>query len=147
MKCYHVTTKDRLWSILCEGLRPNSKPNWFKSRTPYVMLSLRPYFTIYDESEEVFLEINDPAIKREYFDDPEGLRWDKPIKPKYIKIMSIFDILVHKLADLREKSQNEKGISGVIEGTRKEYIAKRNGYIEGVQHSINEIVKLKEIWC
>lgn len=144
MKCYHVTTKDRLWSILCNGLRPNSKPNWFKSRTPYIMLSRRPYFELYDLEKEVTLEISDPDIKPEYFDDPEGLRWPFPIKPRYIAIMTFAHLLVHHLVDLREKAQNEKAKSP--KRSRKEYIAKRNGYIQAIDHSIGTILKCERLW-
>jgi len=91
--CYHITTKDRLKGILEKGLVPNSKPNWFTRKTPYVMLSLYPYWWLYEnrdgwgmkevkEENIILIEIKDPAIKREYFDDPEGLRWDKIIKPE-----------------------------------------------------------------
>ena len=91
--CYHITTKDRLESILENGLIPNSKPNWFTSETPYIMLSLYPYWWLYqnrqawglpevDEREVVLIEIKSPDIKREYFDDPEGLRWGEIIKPE-----------------------------------------------------------------
>lgn len=78
--CYHITIKDRLGSILENGLIPNSKPNWFTSKTPYIMLSLYPYWWLYKDA--VLIEIKDPAIKREYFDDPEGLRWGEVIKPE-----------------------------------------------------------------
>ena len=78
--CYHITTRDRLPSILENGLVPNSKPNWFTSKTPYIMLSLHPYWWLYNDA--VLIEVKDPAIKREYFDDPEGLRWGEVIKPE-----------------------------------------------------------------
>ena len=79
--CYHITTKDRLASILRDGLIPDSKPNFFTSKTPYIMLSLYPYWWLNDDA--VLIEIKDPTIKRSYFDDPEGLRWDRVIKPEY----------------------------------------------------------------
>ena len=79
--CYHVTTRDRIESILRDGLVPNSKPSWFTSKTPYIMLSLHPYWWLYAE-DAVLIEIKDPAIKGEYFTDPEGLRWNKTIKPE-----------------------------------------------------------------
>ncbi len=144
MKCYHVTTKDRLWAILCNGLRPNSKPNWFKSRTPYIMLSRRSFFGLYDLDKEVYLEISDPNIKPEYFDNPEGLRWPFLIKPRYIKIMTFAHILVHHLADLREKAQKEKANPPVR--SRKDYVAKRNGYIQAIDHSIGVILKCERLW-
>lgn len=79
--CYHITTRDRLKSILRDGLIPNSRPNFFTSETPYIMLSLYPYWWL--NKDAVLIEIKDPDIKREYFDDPEGLRWDRMIKPEY----------------------------------------------------------------
>ena len=55
--CYHITTRDRLESILQDGLVPNSKPNWFKAETPYIMLSLYPYWWLYKDA--VLIEIKD----------------------------------------------------------------------------------------
>ena len=89
--CYHVTTKDRLESILENGLIPNSKPNWFESETPYIMLSLYPYWSLYDNP--VLIEIKDPVIRWEYFDDPEGLRWPYPIKPEYFRAVIEFKVI------------------------------------------------------
>lgn len=89
--CYHITTKDRLKSILKNGLIPNSKPSWFTRRTPYVMVSLYPYWGLYDNP--VLIEISDPAIKREYFDDPEGLRWPYSIEPKYFRAVVEFKLI------------------------------------------------------
>ena len=88
--CYHVTTRDRLGSILGNGLVPNSEPNWFTRETPYVMLSLHPYWWLYGDS--VLIEIKDPSIKREYFDDPEGLRWDKIIQPEHFNAVIDFTV-------------------------------------------------------
>ena len=89
--CYHVTTKDRLKSILDNGLIPNSMPNWFTQRAPYVMLSLYPFWSLYEDS--VLIEIKDPAIKREYFDDPEGLRWPYTIEPKYFGAVVEYELI------------------------------------------------------
>lgn len=91
--CYHVTTADRLASILKGGLIPNSKPNWFSEETPYVMLSLYPYWSLYDNP--VLIEIKDPRIKREYFDDPEGLRWPYTISPKYFNAVIKYNAIKH----------------------------------------------------
>ena len=85
MKCYHSTTKDRVKSIMKNGLLPNSKPTWFKTRTPYVMLSLEPW-SMLNNDNTVVLEISDSRIKLEYFNDPEGLRWAYRIKSRFIKI-------------------------------------------------------------
>jgi len=101
--CYHVTTRDRLSSILRDGLVPNSEPSWFTSKTPYVMLSLYPYWWLYQnrkvwglpevkQGDIILVEIKDPAIKRKYFDDPEGLRWDRVIEPKYINAVVDFKL-------------------------------------------------------
>ncbi len=92
--CYHVTIKDRLPSILANGLVPNSTPSWFNSNTPYVMLSLYPYWSLHD-GELILLEIKDPAIKRKYFDDPEGLRWPHIIKPEYFNAIISFKKIKH----------------------------------------------------
>lgn len=92
--CYHITTKDRIKDILSYGLVPNSEPNWFSSRTPYIMLSLYPYWSLYDEP--VLIEVKDPAIKREYFDDPEGLRWPSTINPRYFRAIIEYQIIKDK---------------------------------------------------
>jgi len=101
--CYHITTKDRLPSILKDGLKPNSKPNWFKLKTPYIMLSKYPYWWLYQNREAwglkpvdgnniILLEIKNPEIKPEYFVDPEGLRWGKNISLKYINAVIEFKV-------------------------------------------------------
>lgn len=92
--CYHVTTKDRLDNILKNGLVPNSKPNWFKSETPYIMLSLYPYWSLYN-GELILIEIKDPAIKRKYFDDSEGLAWHHIVEPKYFNAIIKFKVIKH----------------------------------------------------
>jgi len=84
--CYHTTTKDRVKSIMKNGLLPNSPPTWFSSPTPYVMLSDTPWWDL-NGKESVVIEVSDPIIKPEYFDDPEGLRWPYPIEPKYLRIL------------------------------------------------------------
>lgn len=91
--CFHITTKDRVDNILKEGLKPNSKPNWFSSPTPYVMLSKYPYWALYDK-DMVLLEIKHPNILPEYFDDPEGLRWGETIPPNYISTVVDFKVRV-----------------------------------------------------
>lgn len=106
--CYHVTTKDRLPDILENGLKPNSVPSWFTSETPYVMLSLYPYWSLYrnrkawgleevSEDKVVLIEIKCPEIKREYFDDAEGLRWGDIIAPKYFNAVVEFKVIAHGL--------------------------------------------------
>ena len=104
--CYHVTTKDKLPSILKDGLKPNSVPSWFTGKTPYVMLSLYPYWSLYknrkacgleevEESNVVLIEVKCPEIKRSYFDDPEGLRWPDTIEPKYFNAVIEFRVIKH----------------------------------------------------
>ena len=108
--CYHVTTKDRLPNILKEGLTPDAVPSWFKNKTPYVMLSLYPYWSLYenrqawglsevDKNSICLIEIKDPAIKREYFDDPEGLRWPYTIAPKYFNAIISFSVMKHGMSN------------------------------------------------
>jgi len=104
--CYHVTTRDRLSSILSNGLVPNSEPSWFTSKTPYVMLSLYPYWWLYKE-DTILLEIKDPAIKRRYFDDPEGLRWDRVIEPKCINAVVDFKLN----ANFEALRKSKKGVT------------------------------------
>ena len=111
--CYHVTTKERLDNILKNGLMPNSKPSWFTSETPYVMLSLFPYWSLHrnreawglpiiGECDSILLEIKCPYIKREYFDDPEGLRWNKVIPPNYINAIIEFKVIKHGCQEVME---------------------------------------------
>ena len=83
MVCYHTTTPDRVEQILREGLLPGSPPNWFTTPAPYVMLSPEPWEDLYGE-ESVVLRVEDPAILEEYFEDPEGLRWGRPISSKFV---------------------------------------------------------------
>ncbi len=83
MICYHTTTSDRVASILCAGLLPNSTPTWFTSPTPYVMLSKEPLHDL-NGSKSVVFRITDPAIMLEFFSDKEGLRWPYRIDPIYL---------------------------------------------------------------
>ena len=84
MICYHSTTRERVESIMENGLLPNSKPNYFSAATPYVMLGSVPWPDLNGE-ETVVLKVNDPAIKGKHFTDPEGLRWPKRIKAGYLQ--------------------------------------------------------------
>lgn len=90
--CFHITTKDRLDSIVKEGLKPNAEPNWFQSPTPYVMLSKYPYWELYNK-DMILLEIKHPSILSEYFNDPEGLRWGEVIPPEYINRIVDFKVI------------------------------------------------------
>lgn len=88
MKCYHATTPDRLASILEKGLLPNSQPTWFDEPTPYVMLSKEAWIDLNGpDIETVILEVTDPRIKEEYFDDPEGLRWPYRIAAEHLGVV------------------------------------------------------------
>lgn len=87
MLCYHTTTRERLPSILVHGLQPGSPPTWFRSPAPYVMLSDRPWWDL-NGRESVVLEVDEPAIRPEYFSDPEGLRWPHPVPPERLKVIS-----------------------------------------------------------
>ena len=89
--CYHVTELKRLPDILRYGLKPNSDPYWFSEKTHYIMLSKYPYWWLVGE-DALLLEIKDPKITLQYFDDPEGLRWPYNIKPKYINMAVEFKI-------------------------------------------------------
>lgn len=91
--CFHITTTDRVATIMKEGLKPNAEPNWFSSPTPYIMLSKYPYWELYDK-DMVLLEIKHPDILPEFFDDREGLRWGEIIPPESIN--RIIDFKVRK---------------------------------------------------
>ena len=88
MRCYHSTHKHRVKLIMKNGLLPNSEPIWFKTKTPYIMLSLEPCPRM-NGDDTVVLVISDPYIKSKYFDNPEGLRWVNRIEPKFIKIVEV----------------------------------------------------------
>jgi hypothetical protein len=50
------------------------------------MLSKEPWRNL-NGQDSVVLEITDPAIKAEYFEeDPEGVRWPCMIEPRHIKV-------------------------------------------------------------
>lgn len=90
--CYHTTTRDRVNQIIIEGLKPNSKPTWFSSRTPYIMLKENPLWDL-NKEDSVVLEITDPSIEYKYFkqahkdNDHESLRWPYEIDAQYLKIV------------------------------------------------------------
>jgi len=86
MICYHTTTLERLPSIIKHGLVPNSPPTWFKVSVPYVMLSKEPWLRLHSERMNIVLEVSDGTIKKDFFEDTEGLRWNRTIKPKYLRI-------------------------------------------------------------
>ena len=82
---WHTTKKSRLLAILREGLQPYSEPTYFTKPAPYIMLSQEPF--LLHGNNRVVLGIRDPAIKPEFFDDPEGLRWPRTIKPEHLFIL------------------------------------------------------------
>jgi hypothetical protein len=47
------------------------------------MLSEQPWLDL-NGAETIVLEVTDPRVRREYFTDPEGLRWPYPIVPEYL---------------------------------------------------------------
>lgn len=96
--CYHVTTEDRLESILKNGLKPDSVRNRSAKPAPYIMLSLYPYWGLFKRfkknAQPILIEIQDPAIKRRMFDgDPEGLAWEKTINPEHFKTIVRFEVI------------------------------------------------------
>ena len=86
MTCYHVTTHDRLASILAQGLLPNSPPTWFTSPAPYVLVYKIAWAGLNGDAS-VGLAVDDPSIKESYFDDPAGLRWPYRIEPQYLSVV------------------------------------------------------------
>ena len=83
--CYHTTTKDRVESILKNGLVPGSQPNWFEGDpVPYIMLSLTPIFDLHTAENYIF-EVIDPKIKKQHFENDEGLRWPHVISPGHLR--------------------------------------------------------------
>lgn len=96
--CFHITTEDRLDNILKCGLNPNSPRNRSAKKAPHIMLSLYPYWSLYDNFKKnaclILIEIRDPDIKREMFDgDPEGLAWEKVIQPQYFRAVIQFQVI------------------------------------------------------
>ena len=85
--CFHTSTEDRMESIEKNGLVPSSDPNWFGKPVDYVMLSPTPWMNLHKNKANVIYLVQDPAIKREYFEDPEGLRWPHVIKPEYLTLI------------------------------------------------------------
>lgn len=83
-RMYHSTTRERLDSILENGLQPGSSPTWFRESVDYVMLSDRPWPNL-NGKQTVMLKVTDPALPGQ--DDPEGLRWPYPIASEYIEVM------------------------------------------------------------
>lgn len=96
--CFHITTEDRLVSILKYGLKPNSNRNRASNKTPHVMLSLYPYWKLYNNFKKkqklILIEIRHPQIKCEMFDnDPEGLAFEETIPSKYFRAIVRFEVV------------------------------------------------------
>jgi len=96
--CFHITTEDRLESILESGLKPNSPRNRGTRRNHYILLSLYPNWTLYKNfkknQKQVLIEIRHPEITRDMFlDDPEGLAWDKVIVPKFFRAIVRIEVI------------------------------------------------------
>ena len=97
-RCYHITTEDRLESILKQGLVPNSVRNRSARPAPHIILTLYPFWGLFKSfkknAQPILIEIQDPAIKRKMFDgDPEGLAWEKPIKPEHFTAIVKYQLL------------------------------------------------------
>lgn len=98
MICYHITTEDRLNSILKDGLQPNSARNRSAKPAPFIMLSQYPQWHLFKnwkkDKQLILIEINHPAIKPEMFNgDPDGLAWEKLIPPEYFNNMIKFEVI------------------------------------------------------
>lgn len=96
--CYHVTTEDRLGSILKNGLKPNSVRNRSAKKAPHTMLSLYPYWGLFKgykkNAQLILIEICNSAIKCEMFEgDPEGLAYEHIIKPECFKTIVRFEVI------------------------------------------------------
>lgn len=96
--CFHITTEDRLDSILKYGLKPNSIANRSARKAPHIMLSLYPHWFLYRNYKKnkglILIEIRSPGIKREMFDgDPEGLAWENAIKPESFRAIVRFEVI------------------------------------------------------
>ncbi len=96
--CYHITTEDRLGSILKYGLKPNSERNRASRKAPHIMLSLYPCWTLYKNFKKkqklILIEIRYPQITRDMFDgDPEGLAWEGIIATKYFRAIVQFTVI------------------------------------------------------
>jgi len=96
--CFHITTEDRLDTILKCGLKPNATPNRSARKAPHIMLSLYPYWFLYKNYKKhkglILIEIRDPKIKREmFYGDPEGLAWEYIIKPEWFRAVVKFEVI------------------------------------------------------
>lgn len=90
---YHTTNKDRLESILTNGLKINSPPVWQGSPEPWIYLSTTPWNTINHIVLEIdlsFLDKEDCGWAFADNDSPIEQRWQlrvfNNIDQKYIKI-------------------------------------------------------------
>jgi len=96
--CFHITTEDRLDSILKYGLKPNSQRNRASHKTPHVMLSLYPDWSLYNNFKKnkklILIEVRHPQITREMFgDDPEGLAYEGIIYPSYFRAVVNIELI------------------------------------------------------
>lgn len=76
---YHVTTKDRLESILKEGLRINSKPTWYSRPYPFICLGTVPFIDFLTDEygvspNAVLLEVD---MKGFIEDEEERRAWNE----------------------------------------------------------------------
>jgi hypothetical protein len=100
MICYHITTRDRLESILKDGLKINSPHNRSAKDAPYIMLSKNPTWKLFNNWKKdknkilIELDIQLSPNEIELLDtDPEGLAYEKNIEPNYFKHIYKLEIL------------------------------------------------------
>jgi hypothetical protein len=103
MICYHITTEDRLPSILLKGLVPNSPANRSAKKAPFIMLSRYPAWGLFNNWKKnkpnILIEINLPDTKhnldifKEFEDDPEGVEWNKRILPEYFTRIVKYEVI------------------------------------------------------
>lgn len=100
MICYHITTENRLEAILKEGLKPNSPHNRSAKDAPYVMLSKNPVWKLFNnwkkDEAKILIQLEMPLSSGEIMllnADPDGLAYEKNIKPSYFKHIYKLEIL------------------------------------------------------
>lgn len=103
MLLYHVTTEDRLESILQNGLQPNSQSNRSARPAPFIMLSRTPVWGLFKNWKKtkpnILIEINLPNTKhnldifKEFENDPEGIEYEYNIPPSCFLRVVKFEIL------------------------------------------------------
>lgn len=137
MICYHTTTHGRVKSIIRNGLLPNSKPTWFNSPTPYVMLSPKPWIGL-NGGESVVIKVTDPAIKPEYF-TPEGCRWPHKIKREYLSVEPVIATPLDKVVDhIRTLKPEDNGTGIMTEADFERLLIEAGAYIKDVSRETKD---------